>query len=170
MRTLLEIISSSTVQRYRSILLLRTAEDTPPPINRCRSLTVHEASVGATTLATDFDSVKDGELTVVANGAPKKIFWFDSVFSQQADQGTRKSFILEGSKDARGEFETDSLASGFLGRRFKDVDVNKAKQDMKSKDVFSKKMEETIHSLELKGKTNDLNYKNLQDKVKELES
>ncbi|KAF6139559.1 hypothetical protein GIB67_015516, partial [Kingdonia uniflora] len=96
---------------------------------RCRPLTVQEASAGAT-MAIDFDYAKDGELTVNANGAPKKIFKFDSVFSPQADQGdvlehtapyaasvldgfnvcifaygqtgTGKTFTMEGSKDARG--------------------------------------------------------------------
>ncbi|KAF9620560.1 hypothetical protein IFM89_013225 [Coptis chinensis] len=48
--------------------------------------------------------------------------------------------------------------------------VEKTKQDMKSKDSYIKKMEETIHGLELKAKTRDLNNKNLQEKVKELES
>ncbi|KAI3857410.1 hypothetical protein MKX03_024428 [Papaver bracteatum] len=48
--------------------------------------------------------------------------------------------------------------------------VEKAKQEMKIKDAYIKKMEETIHSLEQKSKARDLNTKNLQDKVKELES
>ncbi|KAJ4981530.1 hypothetical protein NE237_032367 [Protea cynaroides] len=48
--------------------------------------------------------------------------------------------------------------------------VEKAKQDIKSKEVLTKKMEETIHSLDLKLKARDPNNKILQDKVKELES
>ncbi|XP_043689012.1 kinesin-like protein KIN-14Q isoform X2 [Telopea speciosissima] len=48
--------------------------------------------------------------------------------------------------------------------------VEKAKHDIKSKEVLMKKMEETIQSLDLKVKGRDLNNKNLQDKVKELES
>ncbi|XP_010246115.1 PREDICTED: uncharacterized protein LOC104589468 [Nelumbo nucifera] len=48
--------------------------------------------------------------------------------------------------------------------------VEKAKQEMKSKEGYIKKMEETIHSLDLKMKTRDLNNKSLQEKVKELES
>ncbi len=39
------------------------------------------------------------------------------------------------------------------------------KQDVKSKDVHIKKMEETIHGLDLKIKERDLKTKNLQDKV-----
>ncbi|KAF6144792.1 hypothetical protein GIB67_016866, partial [Kingdonia uniflora] len=57
----------------------------------CRPLTLQEASVGAT-MAIDFDSAKDGELTINANGAPKKIF----------KTGTGKTFAMEGSKDASG--------------------------------------------------------------------
>lgn len=38
-------------------------------------------------MAIDFESAKDGELTVISNGAPKKIFKFDAVFGPQADQG-----------------------------------------------------------------------------------
>ncbi|XP_043700677.1 kinesin-like protein KIN-14Q isoform X2 [Telopea speciosissima] len=48
--------------------------------------------------------------------------------------------------------------------------VEKAKQDIKSKEVLIKKMEETVHGLDMKVKARDLNNKNLQDKVKELES
>ncbi|XP_040990661.1 kinesin-like protein KIN-14Q [Juglans microcarpa x Juglans regia] len=48
--------------------------------------------------------------------------------------------------------------------------VERTKQDAKSKDVHIKKMEETIHVLDLKIKERDLKSKNLQDKVKELES
>lgn len=37
----------------------------------------------------DFDSAKDGELTVMSNGAPRKTFKFDAVFSPQAEQGNQ---------------------------------------------------------------------------------
>ncbi|XP_020271145.1 kinesin-like protein KIN-14R [Asparagus officinalis] len=62
-----------------------------------------------------------------------------------------------------------------LGPAKKQVDgykqmVEKAKNDIKNKDGQMKKMEETIHSLEVKNKAKDLINKNLQDKVKELES
>lgn len=40
-------------------------------------------------MAIDFESEKDGELTVLSNGAPKKTFKFDAVFGPQADQGNR---------------------------------------------------------------------------------
>ncbi|XP_021886817.1 kinesin-like protein KIN-14Q isoform X2 [Carica papaya] len=53
--------------------------------------------------------------------------------------------------------------------RYKQM-VEKSKQDMKIKDVQIKKMEDTVHGLELKIKERDLKNKNLQDKVKELES
>jgi len=38
-------------------------------------------------MALDFESAKDGELTVMSNGAPKKTFKFDAVFDPQAEQG-----------------------------------------------------------------------------------
>lgn len=43
--------------------------------------------------------------------------------------------------------------------------VEKTKQELKSKDVQSKKMEDTIHGLDLKLKDKDLKIKSLQDKV-----
>ncbi|KAJ6297908.1 hypothetical protein OIU76_019094 [Salix suchowensis] len=46
----------------------------------------------------------------------------------------------------------------------------KLKQDLKSKDVQTKKMEDTINGLDFKTKEKDLKYKMLQDKVKELEA
>lgn len=62
-----------------------------------------------------------------------------------------------------------------LGPAKKQVDgyklmADKTKQDIKNKEGQIKKMEETIHSLEVKNKAKDLINKNLQDKVKELES
>lgn len=39
------------------------------------------------------------------------------------------------------------------------------KQDIKNRDNQIKKMEETIHNLEVKSKAKDLINKNLQDKV-----
>ncbi|KAJ4975147.1 hypothetical protein NE237_000253 [Protea cynaroides] len=48
--------------------------------------------------------------------------------------------------------------------------VEKSKHDVKSKEELINKMEESIHSLDLKVKARDINNKNLQDKVKELES
>nr|QWT43334.1 kinesin-like protein KIN14E [Citrullus lanatus] len=48
--------------------------------------------------------------------------------------------------------------------------TEKTKQDMKSKDLQIRKMEETIHGLDLKMKEKDQKNKNLQDKVKELEA
>ncbi|CAB4277106.1 unnamed protein product [Prunus armeniaca] len=53
--------------------------------------------------------------------------------------------------------------------RYKQM-FEKTKLDVKSKDVQIRKMEETVHGLELKIKERDLKNKNLQDKVKELES
>lgn len=35
----------------------------------------------------DFESAKDGELTMISNGFPKKTFKFDAVFGPEADQG-----------------------------------------------------------------------------------
>ncbi|CAH9100185.1 unnamed protein product [Cuscuta europaea] len=48
--------------------------------------------------------------------------------------------------------------------------VEKNKQDMKMKDFQYKKMEDTLHGLDMKLKERDLKAKNLQDKMKELES
>lgn len=38
--------------------------------------------------AIDFESARDGELTIRSNGYPRKTFKFDAVFSPQADQGS----------------------------------------------------------------------------------
>ncbi|KAL2476482.1 Di-glucose binding protein with Kinesin motor domain [Abeliophyllum distichum] len=96
---------------------------------RCRPLNPEEMAAGAS-VAIDFSSEKDGELTVKSNGISKKIFKFDAVFSPQADQadvfedtaplatsvldgynvcifaygqtGTGKTFTMEGTNDNRG--------------------------------------------------------------------
>ncbi|KAG4160919.1 hypothetical protein ERO13_D01G024000v2 [Gossypium hirsutum] len=96
---------------------------------RCRPLNSEEIAAGAS-LAIDFESAKDGELTVISNGAPKKTFRFDAVFGPHAEQadvfqdtapfatsvldgynvcifaygqtGTGKTFTMEGTKEARG--------------------------------------------------------------------
>ncbi|GMJ05412.1 MALECTIN DOMAIN KINESIN 1 [Hibiscus trionum] len=96
---------------------------------RCRPLNSEEIAAGAS-MAIDFESAKDGELTVISNGAPKKTFKFDAVFGPQAEQsdvfqdtapfatsvldgfnvcifaygqtGTGKTFTMEGTKEARG--------------------------------------------------------------------
>ncbi|KAH7513257.1 hypothetical protein FEM48_Zijuj12G0178100 [Ziziphus jujuba var. spinosa] len=64
---------------------------------------------------------------------------------------------------AKRQFDTSELL------RHKQL-AEKAKLDLKSKDVQIRKMEETVHGLELKIKEKDFKYKNLQEKVKELES
>lgn len=53
---------------------------------RCRPLNAEEIKAGAT-MALDFDAAKDGDLTVMSNGAPRKTFKFDAVFGPQAEQG-----------------------------------------------------------------------------------
>lgn len=53
---------------------------------RCRPLNAEEIKGGAT-VALDFDSSKDGELTVMSNGSSKKTFKFDAVFGPQVEQG-----------------------------------------------------------------------------------
>ncbi|KAE9585081.1 putative minus-end-directed kinesin ATPase [Lupinus albus] len=96
---------------------------------RCRPLNAEELTAGAA-MAIDFESAKDGELTVMSNGAPRKTFKFDAVFSPQAEQadifedtapfatsvldgynvcifaygqtGTGKTFTMEGTEVARG--------------------------------------------------------------------
>ncbi|XWS10302.1 hypothetical protein CRYUN_Cryun39dG0064300 [Craigia yunnanensis] len=96
---------------------------------RCRPLNSEEIAAGAS-MAIDFESAKDGELTVISNGAPKKTFKFDAVFGPQAEQadvfqdttpfatsvldgynvcifaygqtGTGKTFTMEGTKEVRG--------------------------------------------------------------------
>ncbi|KAL6548729.1 hypothetical protein OROGR_008495 [Orobanche gracilis] len=52
---------------------------------RCRPLNTEEIKAGAT-MALEFDSAKDGELTVMSNGAPRKTFKFDVVFGPQSEQ------------------------------------------------------------------------------------
>ncbi|XP_077243787.1 kinesin-like protein KIN-14Q isoform X2 [Tasmannia lanceolata] len=96
---------------------------------RCRPLNTEEIA-GEASMAIDFETAKDGELTVIANGIPKKVFKFDSVFSTEADQadvfkdtapfatsvldgynvcifaygqtGSGKTFTMEGTEEARG--------------------------------------------------------------------
>ncbi|CAL5187205.1 unnamed protein product [Lathyrus oleraceus] len=96
---------------------------------RCRPLNAEEIKGGAT-VALDFDSSKDGELTVMSNGSSKKTFKFDAVFGPQVEQadifedtipfatsvldgynvcifaygqtGTGKTFTMEGTEEARG--------------------------------------------------------------------
>ncbi|XP_028761057.1 kinesin-like protein KIN-14Q isoform X2 [Neltuma alba] len=96
---------------------------------RCRPLNAKEITAGLT-MAMGFESAKDGELTVMSNGAPRKTYKFDSVFGPQADQadifeemapfaasvldgfnvcifaygqtGTGKTFTMEGTKEAPG--------------------------------------------------------------------
>ncbi|TKY49332.1 Kinesin protein KIFC3 [Spatholobus suberectus] len=96
---------------------------------RCRPPNAEEIAAEAT-MALDFESAKDGELTVMSNGAPKKTFKFDAVFGPQAEQadifedtapfatsvldgynvcifaygqtGTGKTFTMEGTEEARG--------------------------------------------------------------------
>ena len=53
---------------------------------RCRPLNTEEIGSGAS-MVVDFESAKDGELIVKSNGAPRRIFKFDSVFGPQANQG-----------------------------------------------------------------------------------
>ena len=53
---------------------------------RCRPLKSEEVAAGAL-MTIDFESAKDGELTVMSNGLPKKTFKFDAVFGPQANQG-----------------------------------------------------------------------------------
>ncbi|XP_065861662.1 kinesin-like protein KIN-14Q isoform X2 [Euphorbia lathyris] len=96
---------------------------------RCRPLNAEEIALGAS-MAIDFETANDGELTVISNGLPRKTFKFDAVFSPQADQanvfedtapfatsvldgynvcifaygqtGTGKTFTMEGTDKARG--------------------------------------------------------------------
>ncbi|KAF5198948.1 Kinesin-like protein kin-14q [Thalictrum thalictroides] len=96
---------------------------------RCRPLNLDELALG-TSVAIDFESAKDGELTVRANGTSKKIFKFDSVFTPRASQadvfedtapfatsvldgynvcifaygqtGSGKTFTMEGTEESRG--------------------------------------------------------------------
>ncbi|KAJ6376584.1 hypothetical protein OIU76_025690 [Salix suchowensis] len=96
---------------------------------RCRPLKSEEVAAGAS-MTIDFESAKDGELTVMSNGLPKKTFKFDAVFGPRANQadvfedtasfassvldgynvcifaygqtGTGKTFTMEGTEDDRG--------------------------------------------------------------------
>ncbi|KAK1353886.1 kinesin-like protein KIN-14Q [Heracleum sosnowskyi] len=64
---------------------------------------------------------------------------------------------------ARKQFDSTELI------KYKQL-VEKTKQEMKVKEVQAKKMEDTIHGFDMKMKEKDLKNKNLQDKIKELES
>ncbi|XP_030525354.2 kinesin-like protein KIN-14Q isoform X2 [Rhodamnia argentea] len=96
---------------------------------RCRPLNVEEIATGAS-VAVDFESSNEGELTIKSNGAFRRNFKFDAVFGPQADQvdvfedtapfatsvldgynvcifaygqtGTGKTYTMEGTKTARG--------------------------------------------------------------------
>ncbi|KAI5605791.1 hypothetical protein BDE02_01G375700 [Populus trichocarpa] len=96
---------------------------------RCRPLKPEEVAAGAL-VTIDFESAKDGELTVMSNGLPRKTFKFDAVFGPQANQadvfedtasfassildgynvcvfaygqtGTGKTFTMEGTEEDRG--------------------------------------------------------------------
>lgn len=57
---------------------------------RCRPLNVEEIATGAS-MAIDFESSNEGELTVKSNGAFRRNFKFDAVFGPQADQGNKTS-------------------------------------------------------------------------------
>ncbi|XP_030439604.1 kinesin-like protein KIN-14Q isoform X4 [Syzygium oleosum] len=96
---------------------------------RCRPLNVEEIDAGAS-VAVDFESSNEGELTIKSNGAFRRNFKFDAVFGPQADQadvfedtapfatsvldgynvcifaygqtGTGKTYTMEGTETARG--------------------------------------------------------------------
>ncbi|XP_050218929.1 kinesin-like protein KIN-14Q [Mercurialis annua] len=96
---------------------------------RCRPLNAEEVASGDS-MAIEFESAKDGELTVISNGIPRKTYKFDAAFSPQADQadvfedtapfatsvldgynvcifaygqtGTGKTFTMEGTEETRG--------------------------------------------------------------------
>uniref|UniRef100_A0A6N2KIF2 Kinesin motor domain-containing protein n=1 Tax=Salix viminalis TaxID=40686 RepID=A0A6N2KIF2_SALVM len=58
---------------------------------RCRPLKSEEVTAGVL-VTIDFESAKDGELTVMSNGLPRKTFKFDAVFGPQANQGNLTFF------------------------------------------------------------------------------
>ncbi|XP_004295697.1 PREDICTED: kinesin-like calmodulin-binding protein homolog [Fragaria vesca subsp. vesca] len=96
---------------------------------RCRPLNTEEVAAGAS-MAIDFESEKEGELTVKSNGLTRRTFKFDAVFGPQADQadvfedtapfatsvldgynvcifaygqtGSGKTFTMEGTEESRG--------------------------------------------------------------------
>jgi kinesin family protein C2/C3 len=96
---------------------------------RCRPLSAQEVAEGAVSVA-EFDTAKDSEISIRTNGAPKKVFKFDSVFTPEDDQvdvfadtapvvvsvldgynvcifaygqtGTGKTFTMEGTEENRG--------------------------------------------------------------------
>ncbi|XP_054812226.1 kinesin-like protein KIN-14Q isoform X1 [Prosopis cineraria] len=114
---------------------------------RCRPLNAEEMTDEAR-MVIDFEAAKDGELTVLSNGAPRKTFKFDAVFGPQADQadifedtapfatsvldgynvcifaygqtGTGKTFTMEGTKEARGvNFRTLEKMFDIINERHK---------------------------------------------------
>ncbi|KAK9674557.1 hypothetical protein RND81_12G240800 [Saponaria officinalis] len=96
---------------------------------RCRPLHTEEIIMGAR-VSVDFESARNGELSIRSNGCPRKTFKFDAVFGPQADQatvfedtapfatsvldgynvcifaygqtGTGKTFTMEGTEEDRG--------------------------------------------------------------------
>lgn len=96
---------------------------------RCRPLSAQEVAEGAVSVA-EFDTAKDSEISIRTNGASKKVFKFDSVFTPEAGQvdvfadtapvvvsvldgynvcifaygqtGTGKTFTMEGTEENRG--------------------------------------------------------------------
>ncbi|KAM1234642.1 hypothetical protein ACFX2J_004197 [Malus domestica] len=114
---------------------------------RCRPLNTDEVAAGAS-MAIDFESAKDGELTVKSNGVTRRTFKFDAVLGPQAEQadvfedtapfatsvldgynvcifaygqtGSGKTFTMEGTEDARGvNFRTLQELFHIIGEREK---------------------------------------------------
>ena len=53
-------------------------------------MSAQEVAEGVVSVA-EFDTAKDSEISIRTNGAPKKVFKFDSVFTPEADQGKHVS-------------------------------------------------------------------------------
>ncbi|GJN09325.1 hypothetical protein PR202_ga27324 [Eleusine coracana subsp. coracana] len=68
---------------------------------RCRPLSKDEASSGQKCVV-DFDGASDGDIVIANSGAAKRAFKFDRVFTPKDDQGTGKTFTMEGTEKNRG--------------------------------------------------------------------
>ncbi|GJN30066.1 hypothetical protein PR202_gb18344 [Eleusine coracana subsp. coracana] len=61
----------------------------------------YEASSGQKCVV-DFDGASDGDIVIANSGATKRAFKFDRVFTPKDDQGTGKTFTMEGTEKNRG--------------------------------------------------------------------